>query len=222
MALASGFCSATPFTVQAVFNGEVTSESIERTVDSGGYWISTSTGMFGFTRTGGDFPGFDVTTFYAFCIEPLEFISPGQTVVYDWNTLENGATNISGMGSTKADLLRELFARYYPEIGVPLDAEHASALQIAIWEIVREDSGTLDVYNGTTRFRNPQDQAALDLAQLYLSSLTGSGPRLYNLHALTLVGVQDVLVQYSPEPGFSLLVGLLLAVAALHVRRRAA
>lgn len=224
MLLASGFCSATPFTVQVVFNGEATAQNIERTVDfglpGGDNWYGTTTGMFAMTRIGGDYPGFPVTDFYAFCIEPREFISPGQTVLFNWDALENGTTNIGGMGVTKANLLRELFARHYPAIGAPLDAEHASAMQIAIWEIVREDSGTLNVYTGNTRFRNPEDQAALDLAQIYLSSITGSGPRLPYLHALTFVGVQDLLVEETPEPGYSLLVGLLLVGVPLYIRRR--
>lgn len=95
-------------------------------------------------------------TFFAFCIEPREFVSTGSTYTYDFSSLDQGATNIGGMGVARADLLRELFGRYYPVIGAPLDATHASAMQIAIREIVRETSGTLNASNGNIMFQNPR------------------------------------------------------------------
>jgi hypothetical protein len=212
-------------TVSAYLNGEVTSETISRTVDDGANWYQTNIGQFSFTHTGGDFIGsFQLLTFSAFCIEPREFVSTGGTYVYTWDTLENGATNIGGMGTAKADLLRELFGRYYPDFTMTVDPLHASALQIATWEIVREDSGGLDVYKGTTQYKDPQDQAALDLAQSYVQSLNGSGPILNNVFALTAIGTQDVIVQADPvvpEPVYSTLVGVLLVGFAL-ARRRAA
>jgi hypothetical protein len=211
-------------TVSAYLDSEVSSGTISRTVNNGQNWYQTNTGEFSFTRTGGDLiDGFQLLTFNAFCIEPREFVSLGGTYVYTWDALENGATNIGGMGVVKADLLRELFGRYYTDFTVSLDPLHASALQIAIWEVVREDTGSLGVYSGTTQYRDPQDQAALDLAQSYVQSLDGSGPRRNDLFALTSDGFQDVVVQADPvpEPVFSALVGVLLIGFAL-ARRRAA
>jgi hypothetical protein len=63
----------------------------------------------------------------------------------------------------------------------------------------------------------------LTLAQSYLAPLTGSGPRLDNLHALRLNGVQDVLVQVRPVPEPSTLISLAgggLVVLLAHRRRR--
>jgi MYXO-CTERM domain-containing protein len=222
-----GLASATPLTVVAKFNTELYSLSVQRTVDNGAVWRDTTIGVFQFTRTGGTLPLIDFTTFYAFCIEPLEFVQQGSTYTYDWNALENGATNIGGMGTTKANLIRELFARWDPTLGQGLTSLEAGAIQIAIWEIVRETSGSLNVSTGTTRFQNAQGGTPqLDLAQSYLSSLTGAAnaPRLQNLHALTWVGAQDVVVQYThtPEPGYSALAGLLLLGVPLARRRRSA
>ena len=102
-------------------------------------------------------------------------------------------------------------------------AIHASAIQIAIWEIVRENSGSLNVSTGNVNFQNPADVAALALAQTYLSSLNGSGPRLTNLYALTAVGAQDIVVQVNsplPEPVMLFTAGLGLIGIALTARQR--
>jgi len=212
-------------TITAHFDQVFTPELIDRTVNNGANWYTTDTGLFQFTRTGGTFPGFQVSTFFAFCIEPREFVSPGSTYTYNWSALEQGTTNIGGMGTAKANLLRELFGRYFPDFNAALDNVHGSALQIATWEIVRETSGTLDVYNGTTRYRNPQDAAALALAQTYVQSLNGQGPKLNNVLALTLVGAQDLIIQDkvladipTPEPGGMALMGLGL-IGLAFIRR---
>jgi hypothetical protein len=215
-------------TIIATFNGELSSESILRNVgpgygdgDAGAGFVSTTTGMFSFTGLPGSQVGLLIGPFDGFCIEPREFVSQGSTYTYDFSDLSQGATNIGGMGVTKANLLRELFGRYYPVIGAPIDAEHASAMQIAIWEIVREDSAPLDVYTGNVVFEDPQDQAALDLAQTYLHSLTGTGPFADNLYALTFDGVQDVVIQVQiPEPVETLATGLALIALSLMARAR--
>jgi hypothetical protein len=218
-------------TVIALFNGEMTSEAIQRYVGddptnpSG--WVGTTTGEFSFTQTGGNDVGLD-STFYAFCIEPREFVSQGSTYTYDLTTLDQGTTNIGGMGAAKAALISELLGRYYPDFTVALDAEHASAIQIAIWEIVRETSGTLDVSAGNVIFASPADPAALALAQTYLSSLDGTGPMLNNIYALDEVGAQDVVVQIqgsqtespAPEPVTFATMGAALIGLALLLRRR--
>ncbi len=193
--------------------------AIQRTVDDGANWYSTEVGLFHFQRTGGDYQGFNVIDFYGFCIEPREFVSPGSSYTYEWNILENGATNIGGMGAARAEQLRELYARYFPVFTSDVDPTTAQALQIATWEIVRETSNDLDVLNGTTRFRNADSPSALVLAQTFLSSLTGSGVALDNVFALTAVGAQDIVVQETPEPATALLLGAGLLLLARFRRR---
>jgi hypothetical protein len=207
-------------TVIVAFNGEQFPETIQRDVGDGAGFVSTTTGIFTFTRTGGTWAGPPAGTFYAFCIEPREFVSAGTTYTYTFDVLEHGATNIGGMGTAKANLIRELFGRYYPVLGGPIDGLHASAMQIAIWEIVRENSGTLNVSSGNTVFRNAQDPATMVLAQNYLSSLDGTGPRATDLYALTAIGVQDVIVRATPEPVTFVSTGAALIGVALIRRRR--
>jgi hypothetical protein len=114
---------------------------------------------------------------------------------------------------------------------VTLDADHASALQIAAWEIVRETSGTLDIHSGNVTFQNPANPAvdsnAMTIAQTYLSSINGNGPKLNNLYALTENGVQDVIVQATgsfqspvPEPITLATTGAALIGLGLFLRRR--
>jgi len=214
-------------TIIALFNGELTSEAIQRDVGDGAGFVDTTTGEFSFTITGGTAGTGLATTFLAFCIEPREFVSPGSTYTYTLNPLSAGTTNIGGMGATKAGELAELFGRYYPDFSVTLDAQHASALQIAAWEIVRENSGTLNVLTGNVEYRNAADPAALTLAQTYLSSLNGTGPKLTDVYALTQVGAQDVIVQIrgasitaTPEPITSATVGIAMVGLALALRKR--
>ena len=210
-------------TIVALFNGELTSESIERTVGDAAGFVSTTTGMFSFTRTGGTQVGIPNGTLYGYCIEPREFVSTGSTYTYDFTNLEMGATNIGGMGVAKADLIRELYGRFYSVIGAPIDAMHASAMQIATWEIVRENSGTLNVSTGNVVYQNPQNAASLALAQSYLAALDGTGPRANGLYAMTAVGAQDIVVQITseaPEPVEFATTGIALIALVMMWRRR--
>jgi hypothetical protein len=210
--------------IVAYFNGEITSEAIQRYIaddPTNPGWVSTTTGEFRFTQVSGPQLGNLPGQFLAFCIEPREFVSQGSNYTYTVSTLEQGATNIGGMGVAKANLLRELFGRYDPVLSTQLDALHASAMQIAIWEIVRETSGVLNVTNGNIKFQNGADQAAVNLAQSYLSSLDGHGPMLNNLYALTNFGAQDVIIQYTtPEPATFLTLGTALIAGSCLLRRR--
>jgi hypothetical protein len=210
-------------TIVALFNGELTSESIQRNVGDGAGFVSTTTGMFSFTRTGGTQVGIPNGTLFGYCIEPREFVSTGTTYTYDFTNLEMGATNIGGMGVGKADLIRELYGRFYPVIGAPIDAMHASAMQIATWEIVRENSGTLNVSTGNVVYQNPQNAASLALAQSHLTALDGTGPRANNLYAMTAVGAQDIVIQVTsqaPEPVEFATTGIALIALAMIRRRR--
>ena len=224
LALVSLSLSAT--TVDLHFDSNSPSVAIQRVVNAEG-WIDTSAEVFYMTQLGGTYPE-DLLpvgpSFYAFCIEPREFISPGGTYTYTVAPLSQGTTNIGGMGEAKANQLRELFGRFYPLFGVPLDQQHAAALQIAIWEIVRETNGTLNVSNGTTQFRNEGLAGTMALAQSYLAQINGLGPQAPGLLALisgteTVPGTQDLLVQ-APEPGTLGLAGLACLILLGAIRRR--
>lgn len=162
------------------------------------------------------------TTFLGFCIEPRQFVTLGQTYTDTIAQLEDGTTNIGGMGGVKANLLRELFGRYLPDFKSTLTRQQAGALQIAVWEIVREDSGALNVYSGDIYFTAGSEDPAgtVALAQTYVLSLDGAGPKLNNLYALNNAGAQDIVVQLNtPEPSSMGIFGLAL-IGLGAIRRR--
>jgi hypothetical protein len=165
------------------------------------------------------------STLLAFCIEPRQFVSPGGDYTYNIMPLDTGATNIGGMGAGKAELLRELFGRYLPDFSAPITRLQGGALQIAAWEVVRENSGVLDVYNGDIYFypgASEDPAGVVALAQTYVQSLNGAGPKLNDLVALNDVGAQDLVTQVpEPEPMLIFSGGfLLLALSRARPVRR--
>lgn len=222
-------------TIIAKFLGEMLSTPILRSIDTGSSWSKQTVGIMHFQRTGGTASP-TPTDFYGFCIEPAEGVTTNQTYTYTYDILSSGATNINGMGATKADYLRQLYEKFAPAFNASmLDDVTARALQIASWEIVRETSGTFNVSNGSIRFSSSNiggqtltaaestlAAAAMTRAQTYLSSLVD--PATYTekpyYFALTRTGNQDIGVYWTPEPLTIGLVGLgLLGMLAYTSRR---
>ncbi len=159
-------------------------------------------GRLSFSQTGGtysrDLVGSAPGHFYGFCGEPLEDVSQGGTYTWNLMPLEYNANDIGTMGEAKADKIRELFGRWFPNFSASLTATQAAALQIAVWEIVRENpNNPLDVTAGSSSFAGTDPSIAL--AQTYLQSINGEGPKQGNLYTLTVDGVQDMIVQIPPR-----------------------
>ncbi len=226
-------------TVNWHYTSETPGYTISRTVDGGANYYTTTIGYFNAVRDGGDFtgtlrgPNSSTSTFISFCIEPREFVSSDTNYFYTTAPLSQGTTNIGGMGAVKAQRINDLIGHYLPDFDVAIPNTSAgrlkaAALQVAIWEIVRENLGNpLNVYAGQVIFNTESQTGIMALAQTYLDTVSNNGivhPKpSYNLMAInsgTLLvgGTQDMLVQYIPEPGTLSLLGI--GAAGLLLRRR--
>jgi hypothetical protein len=200
-------------TIKVQFINTPNSGSAERTVDGGANWTSPGFSMLNM-RIAESF------NYLTFCLEPLQAVSAS---ILDYNvvSLDQAATNIGGIGAAKADFIRELIGRFYPNLNVALPDIQAGAMQMALWEIIREDKATygFNVLTGLVRYRN-ENIAMMAQAQTYLNALDGTGPKAMNLIAFTNANQQDILYQ-TPEPAtFALIGGALISLGALRRRQK--
>jgi hypothetical protein len=218
-------------TITFTFNGLVNSSAVERSLDSGTSWTTLNVGQMRATviSTSG-FSGPVPTVFWTFCVEPQQGVSAGTTYTYTIDPLADAPTNVSGgMGAVKADLLRELYGRFYPMFQDPsLSVTTASALQIATWEIVRETETdvngqlVLNLSTGLTRFQNGAANV-LPTAQTMLNALQSpGGPMISDIYSIRHATAQDLAFRSEaqvPEPATAGLAIVALA-AGWTIRRK--
>lgn len=96
--------------------------------------------------------------FTTFCVELTQYAS-GNIVfsIVDLSQVpmpgNNPGNPLNGMGVTKANDLKNLFARYYNPALLTTNSTEAAAFQVATWEIVHEThSGPYNVVEGTGNF----------------------------------------------------------------------
>lgn len=195
--------------------GEVVTIPVNGKLESG--WA----GYYNFVNGSGLIKG----PFSGFCIDIGQDIYYNQTVNFGVAQLQAAPTPGTAMGTTKANLVRELWYNNYSASG--LSNSNAAAFQIAIWEIINESSGNpLSVSNGA--FTVSANAATLTTANNWLQALdpTGNGARANNLMALTSDTYQDyvVAVPTPAPPGWVLVLSgaALLAVpfAGRYRKRR--
>lgn len=222
-------------TIVATFNGVTKSASVKVSTNSGSNWSSSiSTGLSTFTRTGGTFgldplaPGASIL---AFCIQLEQSISKNDSVTFDVVELKDGRTPPPAIGATRAAQIDQLFNIAFASnngmISSGISNLVAQAVQIAIWEIISETSGTFGVLTGTTRFKD-MTSSVRDQANGYLSQITANPTPTLQLFAMNNRHKQDFVIQVEtpgdtgeiPEPGTMLLTASALLGLAFHLRRR--
>lgn len=165
---------------------------VNGTVNDGGYTGDYYTGLM-------RFDGFD-----AFCVEPTESLSYGESLVYEVQDI--------GLLSN-ANAVARLVSAY---LASPQTADHAAAVQWAIWELTTESLSGPSLVDGNVRITIPANEPTATLANQYLANAGNFAPA--NLVYLTNDGRQDV-VRWTPipEPATAALAAL---SALLLVRRR--
>jgi hypothetical protein len=193
-------------------------------------------GRYLWDRTGGDpidFVGSNGTRFWTYCTELTQEIR--NPVAFNVVQVEQAPNPgiLGGMGSVKADMLRQYFALHYSD---SFTHAQAAAFQLGIWEIVFDNSGSLDVTSGNFQL-STSNTTVRDLANGYLTGITGSLSGLTasqmtianQLVALSSPDDQDQLtlhrdhVRPVPAPPGPVLAatGLVPALALRRLRRRA-
>lgn len=150
----------------------------------------------------------DFTNFDAFCVEPLEGLGYGQTVVYQ---IQNPAS------LTNYDSIARLVGGFL-SIGPSRTDLDAAALQWAIWEINSETvSGPYSLLGGNVNLA-PESSAVAARADQFLANINSYTPA--TLTYLTNSSYQDVVTwNVVPEPtslGLATISGMFL----LRRRRR--
>lgn len=161
-----------------------------------------------------------------FCIE-MQY-STSSLKPYDIRTLDdaprtqgNGPGADGTMGATKAGMIAALWGQHFAEIGN--DNIKAAAFQAAVWEIVYENSGTLDVSvwdNTENTFKVTGDANVIAQANAWLQGGTNWNGAKAHLVAVSNRDYQDYVVPV-PAPAAAGLCFLGLGLVG-WVRRRLA
>lgn len=156
-------------------------------------------------------------SFIAYCIEP-QASNGRKNGVYTY--LASDLDTSSGAGK----LLEGLYSTQFAGLTT---YDQKAAFQVAVWEIVREQSGTLDAATGNFHVADGTSKSVVELANTFLSAASNyNGTGSYKLTALSNASWQDVLVATTvspvPEPEtFALFLGGLGAIGLLSRRRLA-
>lgn len=154
-----------------------------------------------------DYPSgvYHFTEFDAFCVEPTQDLSYGETLVYqiqDPGLLANSNTIARLVGGYLAS---------------GQTAQDAAAVQWAIWETTTESLLPSSLLDGNVRITTPINQSTANLANQYLANVNNFAPA--SLTYLTNGSRQDVVTwNLIPEPGSACLAAL--SAFVLFRRRR--
>jgi len=172
-------------------------------------------------------------TYTTYCTQLNEHVNWNQTITYTETEVENvpDAPGTPGpMGTIKAQILRDLYARHYAAVKASSSNELNAAFQVAVWEITHENlnaadaSGALAQLNlgtGAMQMNTAANAGVYAAANALLADLGVGGFMSFDgLLGLTNASYQDQLIVV-PLPVPAMLAGLgLLGVAAIRRRMK--
>lgn len=149
---------------------------------------------------------------FGFCIEPDQTAS-SHSKLYEVRSLDDGPVGTSWrtgpIGTGRADLLRELWGRFFDTSWTDghypgAEKTAAAGFNMAVWELAYETavdgSGlVLDATAGTFRHENNGSRQYADIANSYLGQLTGDVSQFADLFILTNADRQDYVVPGNPD-----------------------
>ena len=213
LGLASLSASAAPITVDLGYTGfEYGSKN--GTIYNDGDNQGVAAGLFGFDvgNTSGDAPFAWGDNIAAFCVEIDTLLNQGSTsyALLSANDYFGSAGLVNQIGM--------LYTAFHDDV---VNAKTSAAFQLALWELVNEDSTNLSLTTGS--FGSTGFHGARDLAQNWLSQL-GNIVNGFDLYVLKADDSQDLLV-FKPqvphqvsEPGTLALLALGLAAVCVRMR----
>lgn len=166
--------------------------AVTGTLDNGSYTPTNPAGVLHFTQ------------FDAFCVEPLQDLSYGQTLVYQ-------IQDPVSLGNS--EIISRLVGGYLSSSRTNADA---AAVQWAIWETTNETLLAPSLLTGNVRISTPVSESTATLANQYLANINNFAP--VTLTYLTSSTHQDVVTWNAvPEPASA---GLAALSALILLRRR--
>jgi len=152
--------------------------------------------------------------FFSYCVEPLQSIGVGHGPAYQYEFSIVPLAGMDGLDADDVTLLLELFGRYNPLLHDDPTGPYtggtfrtaAAALQLAMWKINLDratetleawdfSSGLMQVAPGAVPLETGASLSADAVAVLMLNSLTGGGPRAWELEGLANPAIQDLIIQ---------------------------
>jgi hypothetical protein len=154
-------------------------------------------------------------SFVSYCVDLGQYLKFNT----DYNAGQYKAGTAADFFGSRYDDVLKLFSYAYNAV-TNSTAEKSAGFQIALWELVYENSGSYNVLDGGIRFSN---SAALDEAAGFLQGAASFNGQSLNLQVLTSGSNQDVAFATPvPEPGAYALMLVSLATVGVMTKRRKA